>query len=118
MASILGSVADSTLGNVNITLVAMLLVIGWLLKHVCTFLDNKYIPIIITVLALVIVIASSIPFDITTDLLPILMQGLASGAIAVIAHEKGKGVLEDLFSNNSTEEVYIEESTEEEESEE
>lgn len=83
--------------NINITIVVLLLIIGAVFKHWITFVPNKYIPVILCGLGIVLTIIFHLPIANGALVISYLIEGIASGIAATIVHSKGKDIIADLF---------------------
>ena len=98
MEAILEQITSLSLASINISLVIVLVGIGWVLKHLVPKLDNQYIPVALMCIGIVLVIALNVPFNAQEELLSLLVQGIASGFVAVMVHKGGKSIIGDLSS--------------------
>lgn len=106
---IFGQLTETSLSGINISLVIVLVGVGTVLKHMIKNLDNNYIPVVLITLGAIIVVCTNIPFNPHTDLLNLLVSGMASGFFATMVHSKGRDIFGGMFSGK--------EDTKEEESE-
>lgn len=83
--------------NIDITLVVVLLVVGAIFKHWITWVENKYIPVILIGLGIVLAIILQLPIHDGSAVVMCLVQGMASGIAASILHDKGKDIIKELF---------------------
>lgn len=88
-------------GNINITIVVVLLVIGAIIKHWMSFVPNKYIPVILCALGVVLTFIFHLPIEVVgASIIAYVMEGLASGIAATIVHSKGKDIIAELFDKD------------------
>lgn len=86
--------------NINITIVVLLLIIGAVFKHWITFVDNKYIPVILCGLGVVFTIIFHFPISNGALIISYLIEGVASGIAATIVHSKGKDIIAELMDKD------------------
>lgn len=86
--------------NINITIVVLLLIIGAVFKHWITFVDNKYIPVILCGLGVVFTIIFHLPIANGALVISYLIEGVASGIAATIVHSKGKDIIAELLDKD------------------
>lgn len=86
--------------NINITIVVLLLIIGAIFKHWITFVDNKYIPVILCGLGVVFTIIFHLPISNGAIVISYLIEGVASGIAATIVHSKGKDIIAELMDKD------------------
>lgn len=86
--------------NINITIVVLLLIIGAVFKHWITFVDNKYIPVILCGLGVVFTIIFHLPISNGALIISYLIEGVASGIAATIVHSKGKDIIAELMDKD------------------
>lgn len=80
--------------NVNITIVLFCLVIGAVIKHFVTKLDNTYIPLILLVSGIVFSIILAIPTgELKTDTVNVIITGIASAVASIGIHQTGKTLM-------------------------
>lgn len=95
-ADIINQVLTTTLANVNISLVIILLAAGYVCKHVFTKLDNNLIPVILGLISVVFLVFLNLPFNPQEQLISILVEAIATTLIATIAHDQAKKIITDL----------------------
>lgn len=86
--------------NINITIVVLLLIIGAVFKHWISFVDNKYIPVILCGLGVVFTIIFHCPISNGALVISYLIEGVASGIAATIVHSKGKDIIAELMDKD------------------
>lgn len=86
--------------NINITIVVLLLIIGAVFKHWITFVDNKYIPVILCGLGVIFTIIFHFPISNGALIISYLIEGVASGIAATIVHSKGKDIIAELMDKD------------------
>lgn len=96
MTDIIEQITTTSLSSVNIMLVIVLLGIGWVLKHLVSDLKNSLIPVVLMIIGVVLTILLALPFNPQEELLQLLVSGIASGFVASMVHEKGKGIVDAL----------------------
>lgn len=87
--------------NINITIVVLLLIVGAIFKHWIKWVDNKYIPVILIGLGVVLTIIFHFPIKNGALIIGYLIEGAASGIAATIVHSKGKDIIQDLFDKDT-----------------
>lgn len=87
--------------NINITIVVLLLIIGAIFKHWIKWVDNKYIPVILIGLGVVLTIIFHCPIESGALVIGYLIEGAASGIAATIVHSKGKDIIQELFDKDT-----------------
>ena len=107
-------ILDKVLSNVDIisyldiNLIIILLCIGYLVKHQWKKMDNKYIPYILLISALIYTIITS-GFNVNS-----ICNSIVSVAIAVGLHSSGNNILKSALKKNKDIISDIEESTDDE----
>lgn len=91
---------------VSMEIIIILLLIGALIKHLLTKVNNKFIPIILFAIGVLLTIADQWPITLN-NLLTTITTALATTLIAVGAHSSGKnffanGQFLDLFLSTFT----------------
>lgn len=80
--------------NVNITIVLFCLVIGAVIKHFITKFDNTYIPLVLLVTGIICSVLLAIPTgEIKTDMVNVIITGIASAAASIGIHQTGKTLI-------------------------
>lgn len=102
MVGLYEQITEISMSDVNITLIIVLMIMGWVLKHFAVFVKNQYIPVILVVLGIIISILLKVPFNPQEELLNLVISGGVSGYIATMAHEKGKSIFDALGLSNET----------------
>lgn len=90
---VIQQIVDLASMNINIALIIVLLAIGFFIKHVIP-VDNKYIPCILGIIAIILVILVNIPFDPQKELITLLVEAIVSTFFASIIQSKGKEIAE------------------------
>lgn len=94
---VIQQIVDLASMNINIALIIVLLAVGFFIKHFIP-IDNKYIPGILGIVAILLVILMSIPFNPQKELITLLVEAIVSTFFASIIHTKGKEIIEDFKS--------------------
>ncbi len=89
---ILKQVTDVLVQNVDISIVIICLVIGAVLKHLVTKIDNDWIPIILIAFGIAVSFGVAALKGFTDDPIHIVIVGIASAAAAVGIHQGGKTI--------------------------
>lgn len=84
------SVAET---SINLSVVIILLAIGYVLKHVAKKLSNEYIPVILLLFGILLACIIGIPYKTGQDIIPAIITGIASGAAAIGIHQSGKSFI-------------------------
>lgn len=95
-------IVDLASVNINITLIVVLLAVGFALKHLIKTLDNTYIPIILGIIAIVLEIVMNVPFDPQVMLLQLVVEAIISTFFATVIHSKGKEIFTSISNKNSS----------------
>lgn len=101
---ILNQLTETSLSGINISLVIVLVGVGAVLKHAIKNLDNNYIPVILITLGAILVVCTNIPFNAQTELLSLLVSGMASGFCATMVHSKGRDIFGGMLGTKNEEE--------------
>ena len=83
--------------NINLGIVILCLVIGFLLKHTISRLNNNWIPVILLVFGIIFAVVLDFA-NLKDNAMQILITGIASGAMAIGIHQSGKTI----FINDKT----------------
>lgn len=94
--SILELIFQTSQGSINVSLIIILLAIGYLLKHAIKKLNNDNIPWILLILGIALALIINIPYSLNM-IVTYVIQGIVSGAAAVGLHTNGKTIL-DIFN--------------------
>lgn len=84
--------------NIDITIVVVLLIVGAIFKHWISWVDNKYIPVILIGLGMILAIVLQLPIHDGAAVVVCIIKGLASGIAATVLHDKGKDIIQELFN--------------------
>ena len=87
--------------NINITIVVILLLIGAVFKHWITTVPNKYIPVILLPLGIILAILFHLPITNSGLIFGYIVEGIASAVAAMVTHSKGKDIIQDLFDKDT-----------------
>lgn len=88
--------------NINLGIVILCLVIGFLLKHVVSGLNNNWIPVILLVFGIIFAVVLDFA-NLKDNAMQILITGIASGAMAIGIHQSGKTIfINDKTSGNGS----------------
>lgn len=92
---VIQQIVDLASMNINVALIIVLLAVGFFIKHVLP-VDNKYIPIILGIVAIILVVLMNIPFNPQKELITLLIEAIVSTFFASIIQSKGKDIMEGL----------------------
>ena len=98
----MSQIFTTTVASVNVSLVIILLAVGYICKHAFKNLKNDIIPIILGVIALIFLVIVNWPFSVQDKLLPIIIEAIATTLIATISHDKVKDIVGGLTGTTST----------------
>lgn len=87
--------------NINITIVIILLIIGAVFKHWITAVPNKYIPVILLPLGIILAILFHLPITNSGFVFGYIVEGIASAVAAMVTHSKGKDIIQELFNKDT-----------------
>lgn len=87
--------------NINITIVIILLVIGAVFKHWIKAVPNKYIPVILLPLGIILAILFHLPITNSGLIFGYIIEGIASAVAAMVTHSKGKDIIQELFNKDT-----------------
>ena len=90
--SILELIFQTSQGSINVSLIIILLAIGYFLKHAVKKLSNDNIPWILLILGIVLALVINVPYG-PDMIVTYVIQGIVSGAAAVGLHTNGKTIL-------------------------
>ena len=90
--SLIQAIFQTGQGSINISLIILLLAIGYVIKHF-TKINNDNIPVIMLIAGIVLALIINIPYS-PSEIVTIIIQGIVSGAAAIGLHTNGKGLLE------------------------
>ena len=91
-------IVNQIMQNLNITIVVALLIAGAIFKHWISWVNNKYIPIILIGLGIILSIVLQLPIHDGASVVMYIVQGMASGIAASVLHDKGKDIIQELFN--------------------
>ena len=91
-------IVNQIMQNLNITIVVALLIVGAIFKHWISWVNNKYIPIILIGLGIILSIVLQLPIHDGASVVMYIIQGMASGIAASVLHDKGKDIIQELFN--------------------
>ena len=103
-ADVIGQIFTTTIASVNISLVIILLAVGYICKHAIKNLSNDVIPIILGVISIIFLVVVNYPFNVQEKLFPIIIEAIATTLIATIAHDKVKDIIGGLM-NKAAEDI-------------
>lgn len=106
---VMSQIFTTTVASVNVSLVIILLAVGYICKHAFKSLKNDIIPIILGVIALVFLVIVNWPFSVQDKLLPIIIEAIATTLIATISHDKVKDIVGGLTGTTSTKQEVVQE---------
>lgn len=87
--------------NINITIIVILLLVGGVFKHWITAVPNKYIPVILLPLGIILAILFHLPITDSGLVFGYIVEGIASAIAAMVTQSKGKDIIQDLFGNDN-----------------
>lgn len=87
--------------NINITIIVILLLVGGVFKHWIAAVPNKYIPVIILPLGIILAILFHLPITNSGLIFGYIVEGIASAIAAMVAQSKGKDVIQELFDKDN-----------------
>ena len=101
--NILTQIIEIGTGSINVMLIIVLLGIGSCIRRLLPSLDVSYIPIILMIIGVIVAILLHVPFNPQTDLLNILVEGIASSFATGIVYDKAKDIYRSFPSKNNIE---------------
>lgn len=79
--------------SINLSVVIILLAIGYVLKHIIKKLGNEYIPVILLLAGIILAVVIGLPYKTGQDIIPAIITGIASGTAAIGIHQSGKSFI-------------------------
>lgn len=91
--SILELIFQTSQASINVSLIIILLAIGYVVKHAIPKINNDNIPWMMLVAGIVLSLIINIPYG-PDQIVTFVIQGIVSGAAAIGLHTNGKSLLE------------------------